>query len=46
MCTDLWLLGAIHLLKVSLTQNGEIMALWSLTTIDLLYFIMREDLHE
>ena len=44
-----WSLGLFfnnHLLKVGLTQNREIMALWTLTTVDLSYFIMCEDLHE
>ena len=36
-----------HLLEVGLTQNRwETMALQMLTTVDFLYFIMHEDLHE
>ena len=35
-----------HLLKVGLTQNRETMALRTLTTVDLFYSIMCEDLHE
>jgi hypothetical protein len=35
-----------HLLEVGLTQNRETMALRTLTTIDLFYFIMCEDRHE
>ena len=35
-----------HLLEVGLTQNQETMALRTLTTVDLFYFIMCEDLHE
>ena len=35
-----------HLLEVGLTQNQEIMALRTLTTVGLFYFIMCEDLHE
>ena len=35
-----------HLFEVGLTQNRETMALRKLTTIDLFYFIMCEDLHE
>ena len=41
-----WTIFNNHLLEVSLTQNQETMALWMLTTIDLFYFIMHEDLHE
>jgi hypothetical protein len=33
-----------HLLEVGLTQNRETMALRMLTTVDLFYFIMCEDL--
>jgi hypothetical protein len=33
-------------LKVSLTQNREIVALRMLTTVDLFYLIMCEDPHE
>jgi hypothetical protein len=35
-----------YLLEVDLTQNQETMALQTLTTIDLFYFIMCEDPHE
>ena len=35
-----------HFLEVGLTQTPKTMALQMLTTVDLLYFIMREDLHE
>ena len=35
-----------HLLEVSLTQNRETMALPTLTTVDLFYYIMCEDPHE
>ena len=35
-----------HLSEVGLTQNQEIMALRTFTTVDLFYFIMCEDLHE
>ena len=35
-----------HLLEVGLTQNPETMALRTLTTVDLLWFIMCEDPHE
>ena len=34
-----------HLLEVGLTQNWETMALRTLTTVDLFYFIMCEDPH-
>ena len=35
-----------HFLKVGLTQNWETMALRMLTTIDLFYSIMCEDMYE
>jgi hypothetical protein len=35
-----------HLLEVGLTQNRKTVALQTHTSIDLFYFIMREDLHE
>jgi hypothetical protein len=35
-----WIILKNHLLKVGLTQNQETMALWTLTTIDLVYFVM------
>ena len=44
-----WSLGTIfknHFLEVGLTQNRETMALRTLTTVDLSYFIMCEDPHE
>ena len=41
-----WTIFKNHLLKVGLTQNREIMALQMLTTVDLFYFIMYENLHE
>jgi hypothetical protein len=41
-----WIIFKNHLLEVGITQNQETMALWMLTTIDLLYFIMCEDPHE
>ena len=40
-----WTIFNNHLLEVGLTQNREIMALQTLPTVDLFYFIMREDLH-
>ena len=41
-----WIIFKNHLLEVGLTQNLEIMALGTLTIIDLFYFIMCEDPHE
>ena len=41
-----WSIFKNHFLKVGLTQNRETMALQMLTTNDLFYFIMRDDLHE
>ena len=41
-----WTIFKNHLLEVGLTQNREIMALQTLTTVDLFYFIMCEDPHE
>ena len=41
-----WTIFKNHPLEVGLTQNREIMALRTLTTADLFYFIMCEDLHE
>ena len=35
-----------HHLEVGLPQNHETMALWMLTTVDLLHFILCEDPHE
>jgi hypothetical protein len=40
-----WIIFKNHLLDVGLTQNREIMALQMLTTVDLFYLIMCEDLH-
>ena len=40
-----WTTFKHHLLKV-LTQNRETMALQTLTTVDLFYFIMCEDPHD
>jgi len=41
-----WTIFKNHLLEVDLTRNWETMALQMLTTIELYYFIMCEDLHE
>ena len=41
-----WIIFKNHLLEVGLTQNRETIALRTLTTIDLFYFIMCEDLHD
>ena len=41
-----WIIFKNHLLEVGLTQNQETMALQTLTTVDLFYFIMCEDPHE
>ena len=41
-----WTIFKNHLLEVSLTQNWETMTIRTLTTVDLFYFIMREDPHE
>ena len=41
-----WTILKNHLLEVGLTHNWETMALQTLTTIELLYFIMCEDPHE
>jgi hypothetical protein len=41
-----WTIFKNCLLEVDLTQNRETMAVRILTTIDLLYFIIRDDLHE
>jgi hypothetical protein len=35
-----------HLLEVGLTQNRETVAFRMLTTVDLFYFTICEDLHE
>ena len=42
----IWTILKNYLLEVGLTQNCEIMALQTLTTIDLFYFIMVEVPHE
>ena len=41
-----WIIFKNHLLEVGLTQNWETMALQTLTTIDLFYFIMCGDPRE
>ena len=41
-----WNVFKYDLLEVSLTQNQGIMALQTLITVDLFYFIMCEDPHE
>ena len=41
-----WTIFKTRLLEVGLTQNHENMALRTLTTVDLFYFIMCEDPHE
>jgi hypothetical protein len=41
-----WIISKNHFLEVGLTQNLETMPFRMLTTIDLFYFIMREDAHE
>ena len=41
-----WIIFKTHLLEVGRTQNQETMALRTLATIDLLYFIMCEVPHE
>jgi hypothetical protein len=41
-----WTIFKNHFLEVFLTQHRHIMALQTLTTIDLLYLIMCEDPHE
>ena len=38
-----WILFKNHLFEVGLPQSWETMALRTFTTIDLFYFIMRED---
>ena len=42
----IWIVFKNHLLKVSLTQNWETLALWTFTNLDLFHFIMCEDTHE
>ena len=41
-----WIIFKNHLFEVGLTQNSETVALQTLTTIDLSYFIIFEDPHE
>ena len=41
-----WIIFENHLLEVRLAQNHETMALRTLTTVELFYFTMVEDLHE
>jgi hypothetical protein len=41
-----WIIFKNHFLDVGLTKNRETMALRTLTTVDLFYFIMCEDLRE
>ena len=41
-----WTIFNNHLLEEGLTQNQESMALRTLTIVDLLYFIICEDVHE
>jgi hypothetical protein len=41
-----WIIFKNHLSEVGLTQNRKTMILWMLTTVDLLYFIVCEELHE
>jgi hypothetical protein len=41
-----WTIFENHLLEVGPTQNRETMALRTLTTIDLFYFIMCDNSHE
>ena len=41
-----WTIFKNHLLEVGLTENRETMALQTLITIDLFYFIMCENLHK
>jgi len=40
-----WIIFKNHLLEEGLTQNWETMALQTLTTVDLLYFIMCDEAH-
>jgi hypothetical protein len=41
-----WIVFKNHLSDVGLTQNHETMTLRMLTTVDLFYFIVDEDLHD
>jgi hypothetical protein len=41
-----WIIFKTYLLEVGLTQNRETMTLLMFTTVDLFYFIRREDPHE
>ena len=38
-----WLIFKNHILEVGLTQNPETMALRTLRTVDIFYFVMCED---
>ena len=40
-----WIIFKNHLLEVGLTQNQDIMALLTLTSVDLFCFIIHEDSH-
>ena len=40
-----WIIFENQLLEVGLTQTWEIMTLWTLTIVDLLYLIIYEDPH-
>ena len=40
-----WIIFQNHLLKVRLKQSRETMALWNLTIVDLLHYIMCKDPH-
>ena len=42
----IWTVSRNHLMEVGLTQNRETMALQTLTTVDLFYFIICEDMYE
>ena len=41
-----WIIFENHLLEVGLTQDWETMAFETLTTVDVLYYVMCEDPHE
>ena len=41
-----WIIFKNHFLEVGLTQNQETMALRTLTTVGLFYFIICEDMHD
>jgi hypothetical protein len=44
--TITWITFQNHLLEVGITQNQETMAFRTLTTVELFYYVMRENLHE